>query len=172
MHTMARRGITAGVTLATLLVGGCMTSKPPPAVSKSAFFTSCSDLNALVSRTASGPDCSLENKTPWGSSSVGARLHHVSGLACSIRGSPEATEKFVRSLKAEVERLATQAGAEIIDTVEAKGVDGHLAGFEINYGIGNAHGKFEANLKPMPVKANKPDATGSELRVQIEEWAG
>jgi hypothetical protein len=172
MQSCFTRFVPTAVALATLMAGGCMTSKPPPPASKSAFFTSCSDLNALVSRATSGNDCALADQAPWGSSGQGARLHHVSGLACNIRCNPEASGKLLQSLRAEVERLAKQAGAEIIDSSEGKGDDGHLAGFEINYGIGNAHGKFEANRKPASAKPNKPDEKGYELTVKIEEWAG
>jgi hypothetical protein len=165
------RIVPTAVALATLIAGGCMTGKPPPAASKSALFSSCSDLDALVSRTASGEGCALADKTPWSSGTKGARVHHVAGLACSIDCNPEGAEKLLQSLKAEVERLAKQTGAEIIDTEEG-GADGHLAGFEINYGIGNAHGKFEAKTQPASATPNKPDSKGYELRVQIEEWAG
>jgi hypothetical protein len=188
MQTFVNRIVPAAIVLATLLMGGCLQSKSPRAAGKSAFFNSCSDLDALVSRTAAGADIAVKVKGPWSSSGGSRRrLHHVSGLLCTVRGNPEAIEKLMRSLKAEVEKLAGQTGADIIDTVEGTGPPKiqkqdnapteitdtvHLVGFEINYGIDNAHGKFEANLKPVSAEPDKPDVNGYELRVQIEEWAG
>ena len=92
--------------------------------------------------------------------------HDRASLVCSIHGTPDSADKLLRALKAEVEKLAKQDGAKIIDSVEAKGLDGHVGGFEINYGIGNVHGKFEANI------ISKPDAKDRQLKIQIEEMSG
>jgi hypothetical protein len=166
MQTIVRRSVTAVVTLATFLAHGCTPSKTPPA--KSAFFTSCKDLDALASRAASSADCTLKDKIPASSAegSGGKRLHHHARFLCNVQGGPEATEKFLKALKAEVEKLANQAGADIIDTMEAKGLDGRIAGFEISYGVGDAHGKFEANIE------QRPDAKDQKVKVTVEEWAG
>jgi hypothetical protein len=173
MQTIARGSILAGLALATFLAGGCMSTKPAPA--KSAFFTSCKDLDALASRAATAADCTLKDKMPASSaeSRGGKRLHHHATFLCNVQGGPEATEKFLRALKAEVEKLAKQAGADIIDTTEftapaaqGKDLDGRVAGFAISYGIGDAHGKFEANIQ------QRPDAKDQQVKVNLEEWAG
>jgi len=169
MQTIVRR--IAAVALATLFAYGCAPSKPHPA--KSAFFTSCKDLDALASRAASVSDVTLKDKMPAGSAegSGGKRLHHHATFLCSVQ--PEASEKFLEALKAEVEKLAKQAGADIIDTEEftapaakGKGVDGRLSGFAISYGIGDAHGKFEASIQ------HRPEAKEQQVKIHLEEWAG
>jgi hypothetical protein len=177
MSTSVTRVVSTAAFLAVLLSSGCiMASKPAAPAGKSAFFNSCSDVDALVSRVAAGGDCVPEAKTPSSSEGVHiSRQHHVSGLRCQIRCGPEAAEKLLRSLKAEVEKLAKQTGAEIIDTTERTGVaefGGKLVAFEINYGQGNAHGKVEAEIRPARASPDKPDTKVQELKVQVEEWAG
>jgi hypothetical protein len=178
MSSLAIRSVPLAAVLAVLLGGGCLMTSSTAHASKSAFFNSCSDLDALVSRIASGGDCVPAEKLPWSSAGgSGMRQHHLSGLRCKIPCSAEAAEKLLRSLKTEVEKLARKTGADIIDTIEGTGIagteyEGKLVDFEINYGQDNAHGKFEAKFSPVSAGPDKPGATGQELLIELEEWAG
>jgi len=164
MPDSSSRIVLAALALAAVLAGGCLTGKPPATPSPSIVFTSCKDLDHLVSRAAASAGCVVESKGPWGSeSSRGAYRHQVAGLRSTLRCDGETAEKVLRALKAEVQTLAGQKGAEVIDTGEEEDAEGRLAGFEINYGAGGAHGKIEGKLQPAPVAADKPEEKRYEL---------
>jgi hypothetical protein len=159
-------GLVAGSAVTYLML-----NRAEPASGKSAFYTTCSDLDSLLARSASG--ATLEQKTPWGGESIhGKHLHHDQGIRCYVVGKPGASDEVLHALKAGVEKLAQQNGAEIIDTVESQLIGKRYGGFTLNYANGRAHGKIEAKVAREDVVFSKqnPDAKGTEIVVTIEEW--
>ncbi len=150
------------LAFSTLLACGCNRSRTSSSSGKSPFYTSCSDLKALVTRAASDNNCRMEEVGDgWGRDDA---THYVRGADFTlVPGGGQPVAKVLQSLKTEVGDFASQTGAEILHTEESPNGNS----LEMTYGIGNARGKIDAKLKPA-----QPESSGRtkyQLRIHVEE---
>jgi hypothetical protein len=175
--------IVPAIAAAALLLIGCKTNVPVAGPSpKSALFTASSDLGAVVARVAKGDDYVVADKQPFGSSGDGDHTQHFTGFTCTIRCRPAATDALLKALRSEIEKLATDNGAEITGRKDYKGLEmkkddppesARLSGFVVHYKDKAARvqvANFEVHLTPLP---DEGEATGTKryhLRIDLHEF--
>lgn len=165
-----------GFTIAAFLTG-C--SNPP--ISKSKFIAD-TDLGTIVDRCFAPKDYTLK----WGAKGTGAAssggpgVGHLDstitfesnffcrsedGQAFGLKA--EDADRFMRSLKAELEKAVQGSGGTVHDGTETVR-DGHLHGFHFQYTEGNARGKIEAALS---LEEPKENLRLAKLTIKVDEKA-
>jgi hypothetical protein len=142
-----------------------------PTPEKSSFYSSASDLKALVERCKPETGLTIKSITgPWGSSGGRGRdLRHDRGILCTVDGDWKAVAGFLLSLKEELERTARANGA-VINAIPQGRRNGDLTSFKLEYSMGDAHGRVEANIENTPANPDIAQLDNARIRITIEEW--
>jgi hypothetical protein len=153
---------------------GCLGPKPPGAGGPSAFYKQADNLNRIVPQLAADNGCKIGNHGAGSSSGSGGHGSHSSlNFNGDFRGTPNAADKLMRALQAELEKMAQTTGASIDETVEGGGAGERLVGFEFDYTAGNAHGQVAVKLEsgePNARKDKKDQHQDYKLSIRVQEW--
>lgn len=150
---------------------GTLPGTARPTAAKSRFYSSASDLKALVERCK--PDAGLTIKSiagPWSSGGHHGRdLRHDRGIRCVVDGDRKVVAGFLFSLKEEFESTARANGVVISGIEHRKRIDG-LTSFKLPYSVGDAHGQVEVEIKNGPINADATRLEDVHIVVTMEEW--
>ncbi len=162
------------VTLLAVLLCGCFSLKPAKTLNPSTFYnqTTSQNLQDLVLRLVNENGCTREamGSTGEGSGNTTNEFHGSREVQQALRGSSQSVGKLMRALKDELEKLARANGASIDEEgSEGLGPGGHLARFEFEYTVGNAHGQVKAKLEGGDVNARKGQEQNFKMDLEIQE---